>query len=676
MDAFLANAVPTREVFGNISPWMRLAFYALMLASMGFLAWRVAWRARLWWQGRPGGFERDWRVWIRRLAVYAAAQKRVHRKSLGAVLHILLFSGFVVLTIGTTLLAIADQGPVNFHQGTYYLLYELTMDVFGVALCVGCLLALYRRWAIRPASLGHQRSDWLVLAILLALGITGFLLEALRLRYTEVEPAIARWSVIGHLIDLTLLRGLDLETSRTWHLWMWWIHTLLVAGLFVAWPVTRFLHVLTGPLNLALRPERHPGALAPISIEEVEASGQTGVAQITDFNRQQLLSLDACMECGRCEDACPAWATGKPLSPKAVVVDLRAAMAAPNASPLHGGVIRPDTLWACTMCQACVHECPVLIGHVDLIGDLRRNLVGEGQIAGPPAKALSVTWRQFNPYGRPESDRMAWAAGLSVPTVESHPNADYLLWIGCAAAFDPRSQKVARALVQLLQRAGVSFAVLGKQERCTGDSARRLGDEFLFQFLARGNVETLNRHQVKKIITSCPHCLNTLKNEYPQFEGTYHVHHHSQLLAELLQSGRLSPGDTPSSDPVTLHDPCYLARVNGETEAQRTVLQAPSQPLREMPRCGSKTFCCGAGGGRMWFDDPPAQRVSTLRAAEAAATGAKTLATACPFCLNMMSDAVARGGPAEGMAVLDIAEILLQRQPPSHGLPPLPPAHP
>lgn len=667
------NLVPnpdsaTREVFGNIAPWMRVVFYLMMAASLGVLAWQVLRRARLWRLGRPGGFARDWRLWMRRLAVYAVAQKRVHRKSLGAALHVLLFSGFVVLTIGTTLLMIADQGPVNFHHGWYFLFYELTMEVFGVALCAGCCLAIWRRLFRRPPALGHNPRDWVLLGLLLALGVTGFLVEAFRLHYTQVAPGIARWSVIGHAIDLALFRHLDLAAAQHLHLGFWWLHAVLVAVFIVSIPVTRFLHVLTGPVNIAARPDRPMGALVPLQLEEVEQTGRVGVSAIADFTRQQLLSLDSCMECGRCEEACPAWASGKPLSPKAVILGLRDAMPGSAAgTKLHGGVISAETLWACTMCQACVQECPVLIGQVDLISDLRRHLVGAGQIAGPPAKAMTGMSRQFNPYGRPASERLAWAAGLEVPTVEANPDFEHLLWLGCAVAFDPRAQKVARALVQLLQEARINYAVLGPEERCTGDPARRMGDEFLFQELAQANVETLGKRKVRKIVTPCPHCLNTLQNEYPQFGGSYQVQHHSQLLAELVATGRLA-GARQSSTALTFHDPCYLARANGETSAPRAVLQAATgSPISEMPRHGAKTFCCGAGGGRMWFDEAPAQRVATLRAAEATGTGAQTLATACPFCLNMMGGAMAAAPGDREIRVLDIAEVLLEsRARPAH----------
>ena len=662
--------VPTREVYGNILPWMRWVFYAMTFASMGWVAWQVVSRARLWRQGQPGGFETDWRVWVRRIAVFAVGQKRVHKKSLGALLHALLFGGFVVLTIGTTLLAIADQGPVNFHKGLYYLVYELTMDVFGVALCLGCVLGLYRRAFRRPRSLGHVPKDWAILGILLALGVTGFLVEAFRMHYTQVPDPVARWSLVGRWIDRTMLSGITVESARSTHLILWWLHAILVSALFFCLPVTRFLHVLTGPANIASRPSRPMGALQPLEIEQVEATGKMGVSQIADFTRQQLLSLDACMECGRCEDACPAWATTKPLSPKALVQDLRTAMARPAVPELHGGVISAETLWACTMCQACVQECPVLIGHVDIVSDLRRHLVAEGQIAGPPAKAMANVGRQSNPFGRPASERLAWAAGLDVPTVDTQPDFDYLLWVGCAASYDPRAQKVARATVQLLRRAGIRFAVMGRAERCTGDPVRRLGDEFLFQEHARANVESLTSAKVRKIVTPCPHCLNSLKNEYPAFGGRFEVRHHSELLSELVSRGRLAPRQEPSGG-VTLHDPCYLARVNGQTAAPRDLLKtATGTDIREMPRHGAKTFCCGAGGGRMWVDENPQQRVSRLRAAEAIRTGAKTLATACPFCLNMMSDAMAGSEGGSQVEVLDVAEILLRSQPPESPAPP------
>jgi len=671
----------TREVFGNIAPWMRVVFYAMIFASLGLLAWRLWRHFRVYSAGRAGGWEKDPRLWLMRLWTHALRQKRVRRRTFAGVMHLLIFSGFVVLTIGTTLLFIADSGPVNFHHGWYYLLYELTMDLFGVALCVGCLLAIYRRAVSRPASLGHAASDWWMLGVLLALGITGFLVEALRLHYTAVPAVHARWSIVAWTIQSLVFSPLELSAARQWHLAMWWLHAVLVALFFATLPLTRMLHAVIGPIHVAGRPRRAIGALEPISIEEVEATGRVGIEQITDLDFQQRLSLDACMECGRCHDACPARATGKPLSPMQLVTDLRRLMhragrehgaggRAQDVPALHGETILAETLWSCTMCQACVYECPVLIGHVDLISGMRRYLVGEGRIDGPPAVAMRQIAGHANPYGIANDRRLDWRAGLSVPVADSNGQFEYLLWVGCAASFDPRAQKVARALVQLLQLAGVSYAVLGGQERCTGDPARRIGDEFLFQESAQHNIELLNRHGVCQIVTPCPHCANTLGNEYPQFGGHYTVLHHSQLLAQLVQQGRLSSPRVETA--WTLHDPCYLARALEETAAQRKALGVTDADVanpadakktyRELTHSGDRTLCCGAGGGRMWCEERPDQRVSHLRAREVVASGARMLATACPFCLNMMTDGLAGTEDGQQVAVRDIAEILLEAQ--------------
>ncbi len=648
----------TREVFGNIGPAGQRFFYLIIFGSLAVNAWQLTRRVRIWRRGTSGEWERDWRIWLQRLGAHALAQTRVRRRKLAGSLHVLLFSGFAVLTLGTTLLFIADKGPVNFHRGLYFLLYELAMDVFGVALCLGCVIAIGRRRFARPQSLGHTRRDWFLLLLLFAIGLTGFAIEGLRLAYTNPDPSVARWSPVGYGLSLLFSNNLDLNVARYLHLGVWWLHTLLIVVFFATAPTTRLLHALTATLNLMLRPSRPAGALAPVTMESVEQTGRIGISAIGHFTQQQLLSFDSCMECGRCQDVCPAYATDKPLNPKSLIMDLRDAMPSNATDNLHGKTVAAETLWACTMCQACVFECPVLIGHVDVISDLRRHLVGEGQLSGPPAQALRRIGNQGNPHGQPASDRLVWAEGLEVPTVSDHPNFEVLLWVGCAAAFDPRAQRVARATVQLFREAGVSFAVLGHDEQCTGDPARRLGDEFLFQAKAQANVATLQAARVSKIVTPCPHCMNTLKHEYRQFGGDFEVVHHSQFLAELLENGKLQRSPrTSGSTPLTLHDPCYLARVNEETQAQRAVLNAVGE-LVELPRHGARTFCCGAGGGRMWFDEPPEQRVSRVRAEEVVASGARTVATACPFCLNMLSDGLAGVAGGEQVRALDIAELL------------------
>jgi Fe-S oxidoreductase len=418
-----------------------------------------------------------------------------------------------------------------------------------------------------------------------------------------------------------------------------------------------------------------------LDAEEVERTGVFGVGRLGDLSRRQLLELDACVSCGRCQDACPASEAGKPLSPRDVVQDLRRHLStvgpcllAPGKAEekpgLAGEVILPETLWSCTTCSACTDVCPLGVNPLGLISDLRRNLIGEALLRGAPAAALQKTDRAGNPWGLPARDRLAWADGLDVPTTASCPDFEVLYWVGCAAAYERRAQQVARSVVKLLKAAGVRFAVLGAEERCTGETARRMGDEFLFQQLATGNIESLTRHGVKrgakKIVTHCPHCLNSFKKDYPQMGGDYEVLHHTEFLSRLSAAGRL-PLDpailAKVGGKVTYHDPCYLARVSNVTAPPRklielTVVQGGGRELVEMPRHGRQTSCCGAGGGRMWFDDPASERIGNSRVQEALATGADTIAVACPFCLIMVGDGAAARNP--GVQVRDVAELLAE----------------
>ncbi|MBT6449449.1 MAG: (Fe-S)-binding protein [Verrucomicrobiales bacterium] len=393
--------------------------------------------------------------------------------------------------------------------------------------------------------------------------------------------------------------------------------------------------------------------MEPISMEEVEETGEVGVGRLEQFTRLDLLRLDACVSCGRCEDLCPAHEAGKPLSPRDLVQDLRTHMEGAAPAALHGETIGAETLWACTTCNACNDICPLGVRPADYITDLRRYLIGEGELRGAPATSLQKMQRAGNPWGLPAQDRLKWADGLDVPTVADNPDFDVLYWVGCSAAYDRRTMKVARAVAQLLQRAQVNFAVLGPEERCTGESARRMGDEFLFQELAATNIETFTKHNVKKIVTHCPHCLNSLRQDYPQFDGHYEVIHHTQFLGELVAANKLKAAAV-MNESVTYHDPCYLARVNGITEAPRALLPE----ITEMPRHGCQTACCGAGGGRMWFDDPAEERTGSGRITEALDTGAKTVAVSCPFCLTMMTDGVAAKN--DQVKVRDVSELMLE----------------
>ncbi len=664
-----ANAKLTREVFGNIPKSSKLLFYLFAAAALVSFGYGVYRRIRRWRIGRAGEPKCGFRVGLKRFVQEVVLQRRVRGRGLASLAHLLLFSGFVVLLIGTTLIAIEHilsgmlgREPANpvFHHGIYYAIYELVMDTFGVAFLIGCLLFVKRRLA-RPPSVGHTALDWGVLVSFFVIGVTGFLLEGLRI--IREQPDLPGFSFVG-LAAARVFEAFGTTPANVSavHLGLWWFHAILALGIVAAFPYTRLMHALAGLLNLVTN-STQLGVMAPCSIEEVEQTGRFGVGQLADFTRQQLLELDACVSCGRCEEACPAFEAGKPLSPKAVVQDVWSQLNIISGKTLHGDVIAAETLWACTTCAACVDVCPLRVNPLTLITDMRRHLIGEGELRGAPAISLQKTERSGNPWGLPPDERFAWAEGLDVPTVKTNPGFDVLYWIGCAAAYDRRIQKVARSVVKLLKLANVNFAVLGPEERCTGESARRMGDEFVFQDLARQNIETLCRHQVKKIVTHCPHCFNSLKNDYPQFGGEYEVVHHSQFLAELVNNGRLPiEPNAESIKKTTYHDPCYLARVNSVVEPPRQLIQlsmsgsVSPRDIIEMPRNGKQTACCGAGGGRMWFDDAPAQRIGVSRVKEALATGAETIAVSCPFCLIMMKDGVA--AEDSDIQVRDIAEVL------------------
>jgi Fe-S oxidoreductase/nitrate reductase gamma subunit len=684
--------VLTREIFGNVSDTSKLWFYGLSLVSTGVLAWGIARRARRWRIGKPDTERLSWRTGLSNLWRFVLLQRRVRGHGAAGAAHILLFGGFVVLSIGTGLIGVEHvlekllgheaTNPV-FHKGLYFAVYEVVMDLAGVALLAGCGFFAYRRWK-RPPEIGHEWLDWLILVFFAIIGVTGYVLEGLRIvREQTPMPGV---SFVGVLFARGFeSAGMTLASASAWHIGVWWFHAVLALTLIALFPYTRLLHGIAGTVRLAAGIERL-GMLSPISAAQVEETGEIGVTRVEQFKRRQLVELDACVSCGRCEQECPAFEAGKPLSPRNVVQDVRRhfetvvtgslGVGRGNDLPapaLVGDIILDETLWACTTCSACVDVCPLGISPLGFIIDMRRSLVADGQLRGSPAQALQKTGRTGNPWGMPAQDRMAWAAGLRVPNVQDNSDCEVLYWVGCAAAYDRRLQKVARSVVKLMQAADVNFAVLGNAEGCTGEAARRMGDELLFQQLAGKNIETFERFGVrrgaKRIVSHCPHCVNSFRQDYPQLGANLEVIHHTEFLDELIRKGRLKISTDKSvaagakSASVTYHDPCYLARAQNVTAAPRALLSqvAGVKGIVEMPRHGRQTSCCGAGGGRMWFDDTVDKRVGQSRVVEALGTGACTLAVSCPFCLTMTTDGIAaRNG---SMAVRDIAEILADALP-------------
>jgi Fe-S oxidoreductase/nitrate reductase gamma subunit len=675
----------TREIFGNIPSWARVLFYLFAAAAVATWAYGILARARLWLKGRCDGERTRLTAAVERFVGDVLVQRRVLRRGFASAAHVLLFSGFIVLLVGTTLIAIehvlADllgRTPNNpvFHKGIYFGVYEVVMDVFGVALIAGCAMFLYRRWR-SVGSFARTPADVGVLVLLLVIGVSGYVLEGLRI--VHAQTPLPGLSPVGYLFArIFTALGTTSEAASPLHFTLWWSHAVLALCFIALMPFTRLLHSLAGTVNLAIR-DHELGVMRPVSLAEVEATGEIGVAKLADLSRRQLVELDACVSCGRCEDSCPAFEAGKPLSPRNVVQDLVAVMNAGDFSRnVHGQPIAAETLWSCTTCTACADVCPLGISPLRMITDMRRHLIGEGTLRGSPATALQKTDRAGNPWGLAPSERMSWANGLDVPLASNHAGFELLYWVGCAAAYDRRVQNVARSVVRLLKAADVKFAVLGPEERCTGESARRMGDELLFQSLAEQNVATLASHGVRRIVAHCPHCLNSLRNDYPQAGGHYEVIHHSQLLEELVREGRLilpvrdsaAPAESNSyvrpaqqklrsaDSSLTYHDPCYLARAHHIADAPRAVLASLALPVIELPRNRRQTACCGGGGGRMWFDDSIEKRVGQSRVREIASTSASTVAVSCPFCLIMLTDGLATQKP--GTKVRDIAEILAE----------------
>jgi Fe-S oxidoreductase/nitrate reductase gamma subunit len=613
---------------------------------------------------------KDLKTKVKRFVEFGLGQRRVMDDTGGGVMHGALFYGFLMLLAYTTLIGVQNDVLPHFTsyvfmQGDFYLTLEFLGDTLGTAFVVGLVIALYRRYVKKLERLETGWDDTFVLGMLIWIGVSGFIIEALRFVLLPSTPW-AFFSPLGDVISkgLASLSPVAANAAVLYQVF-WFAHVLSVMLLIAVTPYTKLIHVITAGFNVALAPVEPMGKLeTPFNLQSMIETGQTDVPppikKTKDFPPVRLLALDACTDCGRCQEVCPAYASGRDLSPRRVVRDLSKDLRAPSVDDVfHKGVIRESEIWACTMCNACVSVCPVFINQVSYITEFRRTLVSENRVEGQRRMFLENIARSGNPFGLPQNDRQSWIAELGVPTLKEKPNAEYLYWIGCQSCYDPRSRKVAVATIRLLKTAGVDFAVLGNEEGCTGEPVRRMGEEGRFQELALKNIETLKGYGVKKIIANCAHCYNTFTNEYPEFGGRFEVIHHTQLLAQLISEGRLKPGSL-SGARVTFHDPCNLGRINRVVEEPRQALGSIGGiELVEMGRNKAKSFCCGAGGANMWYEVPEKEKVGVLRVREAKGTGAETIAVGCPFCITMFEDATKAIGE-EAMRVKDIAELLVE----------------
>ena len=559
-------------------------------------------------------------------------------------------------TILIAMIGIVDRTatlPWLGHQGWYALL----VDVFATLVLVGVAGALWIRKVQRPARLqgSHLGEADVILAMIATIALSLLLWHACRIALGLNEWP-ASWSPVANLLSGLFGRN---SVTRVLERVFVWVHVLTILAFLAYLPRSKHLHILSAAVNVWFGRTGPGGRLEPLRFDDPavpEEEIRFGAGTIADLNFKEVLDTFSCTECGRCQDACPAFATGKVLSPKLVIMGLRDQVFAQDSGPLVPGAVPEESVWDCVTCGACVQACPVSIEHVDHIVDLRRHLVMVD--SNFPAEAdpmLRDIERASNPWGRAQSERADWASSLGVRVLEpGDPAPEYLYWVGCAASFDERARVGAESTAKLLKAAGVDFAILGPRESCTGDPARRMGNEYVFQGFAEQNVSELNDAGVRKIVASCPHCFNTLANEYPDFGGRYEVIHHSELLASLVREGRLVPERSDALS-VTYHDSCYLARHNDVIAAPREVLGAVADPI-EMERSGKRTFCCGAGGAHMWMEER-GKPFNEARVREAAATGADTLAVACPFCTVMLGDGVQSAGV--DLKVIDVATLLV-----------------
>ncbi|NWF55053.1 MAG: (Fe-S)-binding protein [Syntrophaceae bacterium] len=638
----------------------------LLFIVAGVFAYGLYRRYRLWMLGKPERRTDQPKERLKSLWAYVMGHKRMLRDGYPGSMHLFIFYGFLVPFV----VVVITQATFSLPRGLANPL-SLLFDLVGTLGIVGLIMAAYRRYAQKPENLTYDTHWSNAVALLLLLGIfgLGFCVEGLRIARTQ--PDWVAWSPVGWLFS-QVFSGLSDANQILLHRLFWRLHLFLALAFIAFIPYSRMLHIVTGPANVYMRSLSPKGELPPI--RDFETAETFGASKVEELSRKQLFDLDACTRCGRCLDHCPGAVSGKPLAPKKnwdtlrVHLEEKAALKRKGVDPygegqtkLIGDGVSEDVIWSCTTCLACAMVCPVFIPCVDKFVEMRRYLVlMESNFPQEVQLVFRNMENNSNPWGVGSGLRADWAKGLEVKTMAEDSEVDLLFFVGCAGSFDDRNKKVATSLVKILKASGVKFSILGTEEGCCGDSARRIGNEYLYQTLVQTNIEVFKSYGVKKIMTICPHCFNTLKNEYPQFGGQYEVMHYTHFVADALGSGRLKL-TKPLEKVITYHDSCYLGRANEVYEEPRRIIRAiPGLKLVEMERNHIRSFCCGAGGGRMWMEEKLGTRINQLRTEQALQTKANWVGTACPYCLTMLGDGIKEKGLEETMTAWDLSELVVQ----------------
>jgi Fe-S oxidoreductase len=694
------NRQITRPILWNVPFAFKVIMYGLAAAwvvSILYAVWR--WYRIIRLGGPDDRFDRP--LYRAFTAIRDSfGQGVVVRESWGW-MHFSFYVGFVGLFIGTVIVLINSDlrelfalfgVPLYFYYGDFYLVFKAAMDTFFLMLILAVLAEGARRQFRKPSilaappqpkmidNLENRLGYWFPMLMMVVVAATGLMLEGARIN--ALKPDFTEWAYVGRTVGT--VEG-AFGAGPMFHRWLWIVHVLLVFGLLFCFPFSKLRHLFIAPVNLFFRNLKPRGRLAPI--KDFENAETFGVSQVEQYTWKQLLDMASCLECGRCTINCPTVNTGKALNPKFLVMEQREHLldkapsliaaratgktdgAAPGAIEYRGPdmiaeVATEAAVWGCTSCGWCEEGCPVGIEHIQRIVDMRRyQVLMESKFPQEATSAFKGIENQGNPWGIAQEKRAEWADGLGIPQMaelENPSDNDVLYWVGCAGSYDERNQRVSRAFASLMKQAGVRFAILGVEEMCTGDPARRLGNEYLYATVAAQNVETLNRYKPRRIVTQCPHCFHNLKNEYPDFGGNYQVMHEGEFIDELIRAGRLKPRHAVN-ERITYHDPCYMARHNRKWDGARAALGAiPGADLAEVEQSKNRTFCCGAGGGCFWKEEHEGTRINQKRFDQLNQAKPKAIAVGCPFCMTMMEDAVKSRSLEEQMRVRDLSELVAE----------------